>query len=98
MYYLGTNRMIEMWSKNLPDLLKEKNRNTQLCHALCSNLKTFIAWDSQETIAECRRACGGLGYSYNSLFGVLLGINDLNQTWEGDNHVLMMQTQQFLFK
>jgi hypothetical protein len=31
------------------------------------------------------------------LFGVHTGINDLNQTWEGDNHVLMMQAQQFLF-
>ena len=27
-----------------------------------------------------------------------MNINDLNQTWEGDNHVLLMQTQQFLFK
>lgn len=56
-----------------------------------------MAWDVQESIAESRRACGGLGYSYHSLFGIHLGINDLNQTWEGDNHVLMMQTQQFLF-
>lgn len=97
-HYLGSNRMIEMWGKNLPNLLKEKNKQTKLCHALCSNLKCFIAWDTQDTLAECRKACGGLGYSYHSLFGILTGINDLNQTWEGDNHVLMMQCQQFLFK
>lgn len=57
-----------------------------------------MAWETQDTVSECRKACGGNGYLRSSLFGEILNINDLNQTWEGDNHVLMMQTQQFLFK
>jgi len=69
-----------------------------LCHGLCSNTKAFVSWKSQETIADNRRACGGHGYAKSALFDEILNINDLNQTWEGDNHVLIMQTQQFLFK
>jgi acyl-CoA oxidase len=53
---------------------------------------------NQETIAECRRACGGHGYSYHSGFGALLDHNDIHCTWEGDNHVLMMQCQRFVLK
>jgi acyl-CoA oxidase len=90
--------MIRLWEDNLPNLFKEKNRITNLCHGLCSNLKIFGVWDGQDTASECRRACGGLGYLKSSLFSEILNINDLNQTWEGDNHVLMMQSQQFLFK
>ena len=90
--------MVDLWIKNLPDLLKEKNRNTNLWHGLCSNAKAFISWNSQETMHDWRRACGGLGYARYALFGETMNINDLNQTWEGDNHVLLMQTQQFLFK
>lgn len=97
-HLLGANRIFDMWCKNAPRLLEEKNRNTDLCHALSSNLKAFIAWKTQDTLVECRRACGGHGYSHHALFGVKFGINDLNQTWEGDNHVLLMQSQQFLFK
>lgn len=97
-HFVGANRMVDMWIDNLPNLLDPTNDRSKLCHGLCSNLKAFMAWHSQDTIAESRRACGGLGYSYSSLFSVLSGINDLNSTWEGDNHVLMMQTQQFLLK
>jgi acyl-CoA oxidase len=95
---IANNRMVDIWLKNLPNLMVEKNRINNLCHGLCSNIKAFAIWDSQDTISECRRACGGLGYSKYALFGDILNINDLNQTWEGDNHVLMMQAQQFLFK
>lgn len=97
-HFVAANRLVKMWGDNLPKLLDEGNIKTDLCHALSSNMKAFIAWSSQQTIADCRRACGGNGYSYYSLFAVMLNFNDLHSTWEGDNHVLMMQTQKFLMK
>lgn len=97
-HYIASNRLMKMWGDNLPKLLEPGNVKTDLCHALSSNMKGFISWSSQETIADCRKACGGHGYSYYALFGNFLNFNDLHQTWEGDNHVLMMQTQKFLLK
>lgn len=32
------------------------------------------------------------------MFGIILNYNDLHSTWEGDSHVLMMQTQSYLLK
>lgn len=90
--------MVNIWEANLPKLLQEKNRVTNLCHGLSSNTKAFVAWDVNDSIADLRRACGGFGYAKYSIIDEFLNINDLNQTWEGDNHVLLMQTQQFLFK
>lgn len=53
---------------------------------------------NQDTISDCRRACGGHGYSYHAGFGYILDYNDIHCTWEGDNHVLMMQCQRFVLK
>ena len=97
-HFVSSNRLIQMWGDNLPKLLEPGNVQTDVCHALSSNMKAFIAWSSQETIDECRKACGGHGFSYYSMFSNLLNFNDLHATWEGDNNVLLMQTQKFLLK
>ena len=96
--YLGANRLIKMWGQNLPKLLEPGNIQTEVCHALSSNIKAFVSWSSQDTIDDCRRACGGHGYSYYSLFSNILNFNDLHSTWEGDSHVLIMQSQKFILK
>lgn len=49
---VGANRLVKMWGENLPKLLEEGNVKTEVCHALSSNLKAFVSWNSQETIAE----------------------------------------------
>jgi acyl-CoA oxidase len=95
---VGANRIMKMWWDNLPTLLEPGNKITDLCHALSSNEKAFIAWRGQETITDWRRACGGNGFSYYAMFGIILNYNDLHSTWEGDSHVLMMQTQSYLLK
>lgn len=95
---VGANRLVKMWGENLPKLLEEGNVKTEVCHALSSNLKAFVSWNSQETIAEWRKACGGNGYSHYALFAETLNFNDLHQTWEGDCHVLLFQSQRFLLK
>lgn len=94
--FIAGSRLIGIWLENLPKLLVEGNNVTTLCHGLSSNMKSWCAWDVQDTIAECRRACGGNGYSHYALFGTILSYNDLHSTWEGDGTVLLQQTQKFL--
>ena len=96
--YIGANNLVKMWNDNVPKLFNTGNIQTEMIHSLSSNMKGFMTLKSQETIAECRRACGGNGYSYYSLFGHILGQNDVHCTWEGDNYVLRMQTQKYLLK
>lgn len=47
-------------------------------------------------LQECREACGGLGYSYYAKLGILRANWDIQQTWEGDNNVLLQQTAKYL--
>lgn len=49
-----------------------------------------------KTLQECREACGGLGYSHYSKLGILRANWDVQQTWEGDNNVLLQQTAKYL--
>jgi acyl-CoA oxidase len=67
-------------------------------HLLSSCAKIEISDIAQETIAECRVACGGLGFSRYSIFGEHLAINDVNRTWEGDNNILTQQVSRILLK
>ncbi len=41
---------------------------------------------------------GGLGFSSHALIGPIVYNGDVNQTFEGDNNVLVMQTAKFLLK
>ena len=37
-----------------------------------------------------------MGYSHYARFGILMNNQDVEQTWEGDNNVLLQQTGKFL--
>lgn len=67
-------------------------------HAVISALKPVVTWYSQDGIQECREACGALGYSAFSMFGVWRGNNDINLTWEGDNNILGQQVARYFLK
>lgn len=41
---------------------------------------------------------GGHGYSSYSKIGALYNDNDINLTWEGDNHVLIQQTSKYVLE
>ena len=41
---------------------------------------------------------GGHGYSSYSKIGTLYNDNDVNLTWEGDNHVLIQQTSKYVLE
>jgi len=65
-------------------------------HAITSALKAVHTWQTMKGLQESREACGGLGYSYYSKVGLLRNDFDVNQTWEGDNNVLLQQTAKYL--
>ena len=79
--------MRDIWLDNLPNLLDEKNRRTELCHGLSSAAKAVTSEISMEIAIECRRACGGNGFSNFAPFGANAHL-EVNVTWEGDNNVL----------
>ncbi len=39
---------------------------------------------------------GGHGFSAYSKMGALYSNNDVNNTWEGENHVLIQQTTKYI--
>lgn len=67
-------------------------------HALSSGLKAICTWITADGIEECRRTCGGHGYSRLSGLPDLFASYVQNVTWEGDNNVLCLQTARFMLK
>ncbi|CAO3687623.1 unnamed protein product [Rhizopus stolonifer] len=54
---------------------------------------------NQEAMSQdCRRACGGHGYSLFSGLGQFYQDYLPNATWEGDNYILTQQTARYLLK
>lgn len=70
----------------------------QEIHALASSAKPLVGWICRDAIQECREACGGHGYLKASGLGVLRDDHDANNTYEGDNNVLQMQTSNYLLR
>lgn len=79
-------------------MTEQENLFSEEYHLLSSSAKIEISDFAQETIQECRTACGGLGYSKYSIFGEHLALNDVNRTWEGDNNILTQQVSRILLK
>ncbi|MCM4169298.1 acyl-CoA oxidase [Arenibacter sp. H213] len=52
-------------------------------------LKAVITWFANETIQECREACGGKGYLLENRIADLKTDVDIFTTFEGDNTVLL---------
>ncbi|WP_435654121.1 acyl-CoA dehydrogenase family protein [Cellulophaga baltica] len=54
-----------------------------------AGLKSIITWYANDTIQECREACGGKGYLIENRIADLKGDVDIFTTFEGDNNVLL---------
>ncbi|CAG8665246.1 16109_t:CDS:2, partial [Dentiscutata heterogama] len=67
-------------------------------HASTSGLKSLTTTITVDSIEDCRRACGGHGYSSFSGFAMFYQNYLPNTTWEGDNYILTQQTARYLFK
>jgi acyl-CoA oxidase len=65
-------------------------------HALLSVMKPISASSAQFRLQQLREVMGGHGYSKFNMMGNIRNTNDINNTWEGDNHVLTQQTSKFI--
>lgn len=65
-------------------------------HAVSSGTKPLTGWTAMRAIQECRECCGGHGYLASSRFGELRNDADPSTTYEGDNNVLIQQTENYL--
>ncbi|EPQ29503.1 uncharacterized protein PFL1_02722 [Pseudozyma flocculosa PF-1] len=61
-------------------------------HATSAGLKAFCTWATLETIEKSRQACGGHGYSSYNGFANMYSDFAVHCTWEGDNHILALQS------
>ncbi|KAI7902305.1 uncharacterized protein BX663DRAFT_455060 [Cokeromyces recurvatus] len=87
MYYENQERMAQGDFSYLADL-----------HASSSGLKSLTTTLAVSAIEECRRACGGHGYSLSSGLGQFYQDYLPKATWEGDNYLLTQQTTRYLLK
>lgn len=67
-------------------------------HALSSGLKAYCTDVASFGIEECRRTCGGQGYSVLSGLPTIYTSYVQNVTWEGDNNVMYLQMARYLIK
>ena len=67
-------------------------------HALTCSGKAYVGWLTRDCIQECREACGGHGYLQVAGIGDLRDDHDSNNTYEGDNNVIVQQTSNSLIK
>lgn len=67
-------------------------------HVLTCSGKATVGWLARDCIQECREACGGHGYLQAAGIGYLRDDHDSNNTYEGDNNVIVQQTSNSLVK
>ncbi len=80
-HHITLDRMINAYS--------DASTDTRKLETHVAGLKALITWFSNDTIQECREACGGKGYMMENHIADLKGDVDIFTTFEGDNTVLM---------
>ncbi|MEO9512714.1 MAG: acyl-CoA dehydrogenase [Flavobacteriaceae bacterium] len=81
-YHIALEEMMRRYSDDSqPD---KRKIETQV-----AGLKSIITWFANDTIQECREACGGKGYLLENRIADLKGDVDIFTTFEGDNNVLL---------
>lgn len=82
-YHITLDKLMETYcDDSLPD---KRMIETQV-----AGLKSIITWYANDTIQECREACGGKGYLLENRIADLKGDVDIFTTFEGDNTVLSL--------
>ncbi|KAL0078780.1 acyl-CoA dehydrogenase/oxidase C-terminal [Phycomyces blakesleeanus] len=97
-FFFTGREMLRLYDLNQEAM---KNGNFDLLadlHASSSGLKSLTTTMAISSIEDCRRACGGHGYSNFSGLGQFYQDYLPNVTWEGDNYILTQQTSRYLLK
>ena len=68
----------------------ESQPDKRVIETQVAGLKAIITWYANNTIQECREACGGKGYLLENRIADLRGDVDIFTTFEGDNTVLSL--------
>ncbi|OZJ01406.1 hypothetical protein BZG36_05723 [Bifiguratus adelaidae] len=90
--------MMDLYHRNMKNMASGDFSLLADTHATSSGLKSLTTTMAAEAIEDCRRACGGHGYSLFSGLGSFYLDFLPNVTWEGDNYILTQQTARYLFK
>ncbi len=73
----------------MKDYSNESKPDKRKIETQVAGLKAMITWFANDTIQECREACGGKGYLVENEIADLKGDVDIFTTFEGDNTVLL---------
>ena len=76
--------------KLMDDYCDESQPDKRIIETQVAGLKAIITWFANDTIQECREACGGKGYLLENRIADLKGDVDIFTTFEGDNTVLLL--------
>ena len=61
-------------------------------------MKARVSWNTTSVAQETRSVLGGHGYSAFNNYSSFFHDNDINNTWEGDNNMMLQQTCKYLMK
>lgn len=75
--------------KLIKDYAESNTSNRREIETQAAALKSTITWYANQTIQECREACGGKGYMAENKLASIKGDVDIFTTFEGDNTVLI---------
>ena len=90
-----------LWSdliSSSPNLTNPSNKSVVFLHLLTSSIKPVSTWLAADAVKAARLACGGLGYTGHSNFCQYQQVSDVNQTWEGENYVIIQQAWKIILK
>ncbi|KAI8060774.1 acyl-CoA dehydrogenase/oxidase C-terminal [Gongronella butleri] len=96
-FFTGSE-MIRLYNLNQEEMQKGNFDLLADLHASSSGLKSLTTTMAADALEDCRRACGGHGYSLFSGLGQFYQDYLPNVTWEGDNYILNQQTARYLLK
>jgi acyl-CoA oxidase len=83
-YIFAAKGLIMQYMEMLEELnTRGESRRLAEVHALSSGLKACSTWDCLAGIEECRKACGGHGYSAYAGIGHIWANGVASQTYEG---------------
>ena len=75
-----------------------KSKIANELHVISAIGKVKASWYGTETIGNMRHLLGGHGYSGYSKLGSMYLDQEINTSWEGDNHMLLQQVVKYLLK